>query len=314
MAEASINIPEYATSAVHEIAKTNGFKQPDLAWSKGMEVGDGFTGQIFRVIVKEANEAGARDPNSKSLNLIVKLPPDQKDYRRIAFRMFEREINMYENILPALKKFQLKTLADPSEAYTAWPLCHYSHYDAERDEAVIIMEDLRELGFKMENKYEVIGLEEAKLIIRTIAKYHATSTAIKHKDPVLFEPMTKLDDVFKDLFPDEVMVTMTKANVEKALRTLQKEGDDVYKEKLNWFSENVIEVAKSVWEAEPLAVPVHGDSWTNNFMFKHAVSRRLRLSFSNRLPPFDSSFPSFPIHRTAIPPTLSSWIGNCPVT
>lgn len=265
-------IPQYVISAIIEIVESKKFDKPILNWSKGMEVGDGFSGQIFRVTISE-DIANVSD--SKSLTLIVKLPPVGKEHRRMAMAMFEREIQMYKTILPALKLFQLNILTDSSESFSEFPHCYWAHFNAEQDEAVIILEDLRERGFEMENKYKVIGFEHAKLTIRTIGKLHATSIAMKHKQPELFKPMTQLDDNFKDFVNEDMMRAMTEGNIRKTLKTLQKDGDDVYRKKLAWFQDNIIELSKSIWEAEPLAVPVHGDCWTNNYMFKNVVSNCL---------------------------------------
>lgn len=258
-------IPDYVSMAVHEIARTKGFEEVELIWKPGMNVGDGFCGRIFRVIVREA----AAD--DKKMILIAKLPPEQKEYRKLAMSMFNREARMYNEILPALKMFQQKMNVSEESAFLAFPNCHLAHYDGERDEAFIILDDLRESGFSLENKYEVIGLEHAKMSIQAIARYHATSIAMKHKDPVLFTPSKGLGDVFKDLFPDSVLIQMTAGNVANAMKTLQKDTDVVYREKLEWFRDNIIEISDSIWNAEPLAVPIHGDCWTNNFMFKYEV-------------------------------------------
>lgn len=265
-------IPENASVAVRDLAKTKGFKEPSLAWKNGMQVGDGFTTQILRVTITEASTDGGSDSNIKPLSLIVKLPPNAKSQHDMSMLMFGRETHMYETILPALKEFQQKSNISEADGFYAFPKCYKTHYDVERGEAFIIMEDLRELGYNMENKYKVIGVEQAKLVIKTIARYHATSIALKHKEPALFAPFKELGDYFKDAFPESMLVDMTAANVANAMKTLNKPTDGLYREKLEHYRDHIIELMDSVWHAEPLQVPIHGDCWSNNFMFKYEVN------------------------------------------
>lgn len=267
-----LSIPEYVSVAVHDIAKAKGFQEPSLVWKNGMNVGDGFTGRIFRVIISEACPDGNSDSQQqKDLTLIVKLPPEQPDYRKMAMLMFDREIRIYNKILPTLKQFQEEHNLTDADGFFAFPHCHSAHFDAERDEAYIILDDLREKGYAMENKYEVIGVDQAKMVIRAIAKYHGTSIALKHKNPTLFAPFKELDDFFKSNFPEEMMVQMNAGNVANAMKSLQKSTDTMYREKLEQFRDKILEINESIWDAEPLAVPIHGDCWTNNFMFKYEV-------------------------------------------
>lgn len=263
-------IPEYISVAVHDLAKTKDFKEPSLAWKNGMQVGDGFTTQILRVTITETSTDGDSYRSCKPLSLIVKLPPTAST--DLTMLMFGREAHMFNTILPALKVFQQKLNVSEADGFYAFPKCYKTHYYVERGEAFIIMEDLRELGYNMENKYKVIGVEQAKLVIKTIARYHATSIALKHKEPALFAPFKELGDYFKDAFPESMLVDMTAANVANAMKTLNKPTDGLYREKLEHYRDHIIELMDSVWHAEPLQVPIHGDCWSNNFMFKYEVN------------------------------------------
>lgn len=278
--DTNICLPEYVTRAVHEIAENNGFRKCHLLVKNAAKMGDGFCAQILGVTISELDDENVR--NRHPINVIVKIPPTQKDYRRMAMLMFKREVYMYNNVLPVLKEFQSKIIADQTKSFTQFPVCYFAQFDEEKDEAVLILEDLRDNEYRMENKYEVIGLEQARLVIQTIAKFHATSIALKHTQPELFEPMRALDDLFKPIFTNEMLIAMTANNIERTSQTLTKDGDDFYKEKLKWFNDHIVDVVESIWNAEPLSVPIHGDCWTNNFMFKYEVNiHSMFFSFSS---------------------------------
>lgn len=267
-----ISVPDYVSAILADIAKSNGFNHSHFEWTKGAQVGDGFTGQILKVTITEVESADIAENRREPLILVVKIPPDQKDYRKMSMLMFARETVMYNKVLPTLHAFQLKHNLEPADCFSAFPKCHLAHFDQELDEAVIVLDDLRENGFQMESKYEVIGLEHAKMVVQMIARYHATSTALKHLEPEVFAPFKELDDLFKSLFDDNMLKGMTAVNVAKTLQTLREDGDDIYRDKLEWYKENVVEILSSIWDAEPLAIPIHGDCWSNNFMFRYEVN------------------------------------------
>jgi hypothetical protein len=230
--------------------------------------GDGFVGIIFKVSIIEKD-------SDKCLNVILKTPPES-EARRIQFgsmKLFKREVYMYKKVLPEFVKFQRDHKIDENSGFYNFPKIYFTEYDEESDDALIIMEDLRESGYQLWEKFKPTDFEHAKLIMTSLGKLHAISFAMKKLKPELFEEYKKLDDFISPKFNEPYMAPIFKANADQALTILDNDEEDI-KEKIESISEQFAESVKwltSPDNAEPYAVVTHGDCWSNNFMYKYKV-------------------------------------------
>lgn len=266
-------VPVYAINAVDRIAQAEGFTNYVINYDRGSNFGDGFVAEIVRAkIVGSQLKKGVQQDTE--LVLVLKLPPENKARREtMGMNVFEREVTAYNEILPMFQKFQLDKGLKPGQGFVSFPKCYYASFDKEKDEAVIIMEDIRRKGYKMLNKYKTVDFEHAKAVLETVAQLHGLSLAMKDQCPGIFNKFKGLKDVMADGMLNDMMKSITITNCEKAIGTLEPHEENL-KKKLRAFGENIFDIVQTCTNGElvePYTVLNHGDCWTNNMMFKYQV-------------------------------------------
>lgn len=117
--------------------------------------GAGFMGQLAHITLQyDRPEEGA--PHS----LVAKLPAASPENREVAmfFRFYEREVNFYDHIA---EKVTLRT-----------PRRYYGAFDPESGDYVLLLEDLAPAC--VGDQLTGCAVEQAKLAISELAKFHAT--------------------------------------------------------------------------------------------------------------------------------------------
>lgn len=113
--------------------------------------------------------------------------------------MVEREACMYRTVLPAFVDFQREKGLTPENGFFAFPRCYGIVADAENDNYAIVMEDLKEKGYDMFNKFNSIDLGHVRFIMEELVRYHAVSFAMRDQRLEVFTPFLKLKDVFMEM-------------------------------------------------------------------------------------------------------------------
>lgn len=262
-----IKVSDYVRECLDKVAVSEGFTNYILIFDHGSKVGDGFVGLIVKITIKEIN-------SDKSLNVLAKIPPDNKVRREQmgAMQLFEREVFIYNNFLPELVEFQKEKHIKESLGFFNFPKCYFAEHSKEKDESIIIMEDLRDSGHRMWEKSKPINYEHAKLLLIALGRLHALSFALKEQKPEQFEKFKSLDDYFSNnKMEDETMLAMMTNAMRNAVESLDK--DDVKRRaKATNLTENLVSTLKfalSAENAEPFAVITHGDCWFNNFLYHY---------------------------------------------
>lgn len=264
-----VKVTDFMRDCIDKVASSEGFKSYDVKVDHGAAVGDGFIGILMKVIIFENN-------SDKKLSLVLKSPPTNIA-RRHEFKsmdLFEREIRIYNEILPEFVKFQEERKINKSNGFFNFPKCYHAEFDRERDEAILIMEDLREDGYKMWDKFLPATFEHSKLVAASLGRLHAISFAFKAQKPELFEKFKNLDDFWSKSAEEESFTKMMEANLQRAAGALD-ESDSKRRNKVLKLSKNVGQLFKDLTSptlAEPFSVVSHGDCWSNNFMFQYKVN------------------------------------------
>lgn len=251
---------------IENIAKSEDFVEFDHRFSAGSNKGDNYLGEITRVTLEGKKSNGK---NGK-LNLIIKCaPPINGQDNFQSATIFEREANFYKIIAPKFLEFQKKRGLTDDQIFSTYPKCFYAKCDRKTDEFILIFEDLRDLGYDMLPRDQPSPLENVKMVLRELAKYHAVSIVMKDQDPELFKEFRKIKCLVAEYMESEDMRATMKAIF---IRTRDLLDNPVHKEIYDNISKNFLKYyLTSIIDEEPfekLGVLVHGDCWTNNFMFK----------------------------------------------
>lgn len=264
-----VKVTDYMRECLDKVASSEGFNNYDIKVDHGSAIGDGFVGLMFKATIQEID-------SDKNLTVLLKSPPENHARRHDfgALALFKREVFVYNQVLPEFVKFQEMMRVKKAEGFFEFPKCYLAEYNEEKDDSVIIMEDLRDSGHKMWNKFIPANLEHAKLIMAALGRLHAVSFAMKEMQPEAFEKFKGLDDFMSGHAAATGFQSMLATSIEKAADCLDP-TDTKRRARVLMLKENVGTLMRDMTNpdaAEPYTIVTHGDCWTNNFMFHYRVS------------------------------------------
>lgn len=269
-----VKLTEYMKECLDKVALAEGFQNYTFNIEAGSGVGDGFVGILFKVTIIENN-------SDKQIHVVVKAPPENMARRRDfgAMEMFEREVYVYNVVLPEFVQFQVENRITKSMGFFNFPKCYFAEFNTERDDSIIIMEDLRTTDHKMWDKFVPTNYEHTKLFVAALGRFHAVSFAIKHQRPEQFAKFKNMNDNMTERMTGEQMVSMMQSSIDRAIGTLN-DNEQQKKNKIMNIRDNFGSIMRELVDgtiAEPYSVIGHGDCWSNNFMYKYQVSNSLSL-------------------------------------
>jgi thiamine kinase-like enzyme len=259
-------VTDYVRESLDKVAAAEGFQNYDVIFDHGSSIGDGFVGIILRVTI---NEKGDSD---KFLNVLAKIPPGKT--RREAMKvmpLFDREVMIYNVLLPQFVEMQREKKISEADGFYNFPKVYFAEYDKEKDDGIIVMEDLRDSGYRMWSKFKPVNFEHAKLLMISLGRLHALSFAMRAKAPEKFEPFKDLNDYFSENFADETFKGFMQGSMMRALETLDP-NDHKKREKVLKLAETLVESVKMASTRElfePYGVVTHGDCWVNNYLYHY---------------------------------------------
>ncbi|XP_055548976.1 uncharacterized protein LOC129732274 [Wyeomyia smithii] len=260
----SNDAPQYLYDAVARMAPQEGFTpgQFELTFDAGSGKGDGFTGELFRAKIVEG---------SKELEVLCKIPPVNETRRRQFNSMvnFDREVLVYSKLLPIIYEFQREKGVTEEVGFFNAPKCYLAYYEADSEESVIVMDDLRLKNYRMWNKLVPVNYEHCKLCMIQLGRLHAVSFALKDQKPEMFEQFKVPDPMSKTYKDNEPFLYMMYLSMDRAIATLEPEEEEARQKLLqlkSTMAEDFFKLTQSE-KAEPYAVLGHGDCWINNFIY-----------------------------------------------
>lgn len=258
IADGEIELTSFMRECLDKVAKNEGFSSYVFYVDQGSAVGDGFVGVLLKVTIQE-------NISEKKLIVVVKSPPENLVRRRDfgAMRLFEREVFVYKQMLPEFGEFLASHNMQDIEGFSNFPKCYYAEYNEEKDDAIIIMEDLRIEGYQMLKKVVPVDLEHTTLLLSALGRLHAISLAMKHQKPELFQKYREMYDNTADNMKNEQIATFVIGCMDRAIGTLN-ESEELKKNKLQKYRDNFMELMTNLVDpkgAEPYAVVGHGDCW-----------------------------------------------------
>ena len=268
-----MSLPPFVLKVLDEIAISEGFLPGyEFELLPGSNHGDGFVAIMVRVVISGKKNKKFKIIDDK-LKLICKVPPTNEVRRKQfgSLQLFEREVFMYNVMLPYFVKYQLEKGIKPDEGFFSLAKCYYACYDEAKDESVVILEDLLERGFQLPNKFKPVSYAEIRKLMITLGRFHAISLALKEQQPEQFEKF-KVKDTNEIITTDKHQ-PIFEMLCDEAMDTLE-EHESFKREKIKKLKPNISKVMYSCIqndEIEPYAVVNHGDCWINNIMFTEKV-------------------------------------------
>lgn len=221
----------------------------------------------------------------KCIDLIVKLLPHDPFSRYfVTEAQFDlREIKFYTQILPDLLRFQAANLRSDARPLTvSVPKCFHTQYTAgtlptaadaspEAPESILVLEDMRPLGYRAAHFKRGLTLAEAESAIGTIATVHALSLGIKLKEKV------DLNERYPFLFQISKATESYQQLVEQGMPQLSRflESIDGYVSELAAL-EGIRHRTRTIIErllqpVEPMGLITHTDFWCNNLLLRETI-------------------------------------------
>lgn len=271
-----MNISSFVIEALDKIAKDEGFLDYEIEQEPGSDHGDGFVAKMLAVTLIGKRKIGDKITDSK-LHLMCKLLPENLDRRDVfdTASIFEHEIYVYNKILKVFDQFQYEKNIPIEDRFTEYPKCYGTASDFEKREHVIIMENLKSIGYGLWDKAKPIDYDTTCLYMNTLGKLHALSFALRDQKPELFNQISDIKDVMVTVMErDNTMNMMLLAGFDKGISLLDQECE---RKILQNFKENSKEetirlLSKGL--AGKSYVLGHGDSWNNNLLYSNVRSVR----------------------------------------
>lgn len=265
-------LQDYVQDGIREVATKQGFTegQYHIDIQPGSRRGDGFMGKLSRVSITQDGHT--------ELKLIVKDMRESPSCRQYSKVLFQREADMYEKVIPAMKKFQsekgIKIDEKEDEGFWHVPKCYYTYSNIENEKAVIIMEDLCEKQFIMWERLDLVDFEHASFMLKQLAKLHAVSFAMKDQQPEAFAPFQKYTCPMKIMLEDDEKKFTDRVYSNwyaRAVKCLENEDTEekALMAKLKGVVIDHYLHCVNTDKMEQYAVIGHGDCWIHNAMFTH---------------------------------------------
>ncbi|KAF5270854.1 hypothetical protein FQA39_LY08299 [Lamprigera yunnana] len=237
--------------------------------SPGSIRGDNYLGVIAKVQVKT---------EKLIMNWILKSAMQQEIFRSFlpVPKVYAREVYVYEKVLYEFNRFQKeKTVLKPFESYAEYRTSFLTApYEC------LIMNDMKELGYKLQDRSKPLDYNHVLLVMREYGRFHALSFALRDQKPSLFQEISEnVEEIFfneEALFGEDLRKALD-SQAERAMKALDPLLNKSAYKKFMRFKEHMVEITKKVVQgtaAGKYGVVCHGDCWINNFLFKYRNPER----------------------------------------
>ncbi|XP_034486153.1 uncharacterized protein LOC117790721 [Drosophila innubila] len=202
------------------------------------------------------------DGRSQNGYYIIKTSFESDEFSRKTmepYDIFNREMSIYEQILPKLNSLLLE-IDDEEQIFAETMAVDY-------DRSALIFEDLNVRGFIMPDRLKGLDLKLARLVLRKLAKMHATSAVLNERECGTLETY---DRGMFNRHTDNYAPCFLGMIEAASKRVSQWPGYEQYAEKLKALIPVYMELGKRVFDVSPgVNVLAHGDLWTNNVLVKY---------------------------------------------
>ncbi|XP_065156832.1 uncharacterized protein [Atheta coriaria] len=249
------------TDLARSIASRETINDHRLEYHSVSNKGDGYTGSVRAVSIVGSN---------KKLEVVFKYSHrDPIAHENLPLRhAYTSEIRFYEQIAPAFTKFQDKhNVQDPFNHSVAY----YGCINEPLNEC-LAMENIQCSNYHLWDRKKQMNSSHLELALKTFAKLHGTSMAMKKLDPELYLNITDgLDDfnIWKDFVEKSDLYTQTSDHI-NTMNIFDPNTEKKYYEKLEYFRVNMKELIDPILDYhDKYDVILQGDCWNNNAMYQY---------------------------------------------
>ncbi|KAJ9598055.1 hypothetical protein L9F63_026838, partial [Diploptera punctata] len=229
-----------------------------------VDKGDNYLSTLYRVVVKctvnkETNEI-------ETFNLIIKTLPEGEMVQKILQQLkgFEKEFHIYEVVFPALNLLLTKSVKGEFQQFSP-------KFVSCTNENIIVMEDLKQHGYKMAVRHVGLDLNHCKTALKMLARFHATSYAVHKSDPSSMDIF--VEEMYKDTEENRKhMQPYFNSNLSSLASKVETwEGYERFASKLRQLipcaMDKMVEAVTP--KKDSFNVLNHGDFWVNNMLFHY---------------------------------------------
>ena len=194
---------------------------------------------------------------------MLKVAHDSEIFREFMenHNVFDVEAKMYHIYVPEFEQLYLDAGLDVKFAAKSYTLASDEHY--------ILLENLKERGFKNVNRLDGLDMEHTKSVLKKLAQFHAAS-AVR---------VTK-----KGLYPREISTSYFKREGYELFKNMFQNNSRILFESIKEYNnselyyEKVVKIQNQLTDeiyklididSNEFNVLNHGDCWSNNIMFNY---------------------------------------------
>ncbi|XP_017476724.1 PREDICTED: uncharacterized protein LOC108366771 isoform X1 [Rhagoletis zephyria] len=241
--------------------------------SAGSNHGDNYMSIVKRIEVSthEFSAAVEAHKGAQYFSFIVKRQIVSRSRRQL-FRCDEafcNEINAYTHVIPVLEKYFVN-------GDTVFPQCYYAGNDKKGE--LIVLEDLKRLGYRMPNRLVPFDLHHCEIVMKELAKLHATSIAAKHLgDSDFRERYCKVNEIVYCEEAENFYGNLLSSSIEEAVKSLRESNvDGSLSDSICVIEQLKAELYKKIMysinnASDCVSVMCHGDLYVNNIMFRSSM-------------------------------------------
>lgn len=270
-----ITPPAFVQKILNKVAEKHGFKDSPMEFVNGAHPGDIFNGHIVRGTISK--------PDGK-MHVLYKKAPTNNPTGRIGISTnctFTNEAKFYNEVLPVLRKFQNDKGLLKTNQFSLVPTCYEAVANEANKEFVLVLEDLHTQGFVMWDRSKPSTVENLKLAMREIGKFHAVSIAMKDQEPEKFAKIEEMTSIADTFLKTPALLKMFETSFHRAINVLKSDKQKgLYKNILTNVTEYFEKCLKPKGSIVPLGVLAHGDFWSNNSLYraqKEGVASDIRI-------------------------------------
>ncbi|XP_030374813.1 uncharacterized protein LOC115624326 [Scaptodrosophila lebanonensis] len=249
----------YLQNSLRKFYKDEKLKITSVHVRPALGRGENYGGVLSRVKADFIKSDGSNQRG----HYIVKTSFESDEFARKTmepYDIFNREMCIYEQILPKLKNLLLE-IGDNEQIFADTMAVDY-------ERSALIFEDLNVRNFVMPDRLVGLDMDAARLVLRKLAKMHATTAVLNEREDGALESYDKgmfnrHTDNYAPFFLGMIEACSN--------RVAQWPGYEDYAKKLAALVPIYMELGKRVFDVTEghINVLCHGDLWTNNVLVKY---------------------------------------------